>query len=69
MRKGQKVKGLLKKTNSLKIYRNETNITFQSNPPRFQCTGSLELHEARTSEAGSRSAVQKDPRLLWNQLT
>jgi hypothetical protein len=37
----QKVKGLLKKAHLLQMYLNETNITFQRNPPRLQRTGSI----------------------------
>jgi hypothetical protein len=39
-RVSQKVKGLFKKAHLLQIYRNETNITFQRNPPRLQRTAS-----------------------------
>jgi hypothetical protein len=39
------VKGLFKKKAHLMcIYRNETNITFQRNPPRLQRTGSRVSH-------------------------
>jgi hypothetical protein len=39
-RVNQKVKGLFKKAHLLKMYRNETNITFQRNAPQFQRTSS-----------------------------